>query len=41
MGYAPRIPFGEGLAQTVRWYQDNRGWWEPLKRSGTGSRVSR
>ena len=41
MGYAPRIPFGEGLAQTVRWYQDNRGWWEPLKHGGAGSRVSR
>ncbi|MBO0814536.1 MAG: dTDP-glucose 4,6-dehydratase [Actinobacteria bacterium] len=40
MGYAPRIPFGEGLAQTVRWYRDNRGWWEPLK-NGAGSRVGR
>ncbi|MBO0807868.1 MAG: dTDP-glucose 4,6-dehydratase [Actinobacteria bacterium] len=41
MGYAPRIPFGEGLARTVRWYQDNRGWWEPLARGGPGSRVGR
>jgi dTDP-glucose 4,6-dehydratase len=31
MGYAPRIDFSEGLKQTVRWYQDNRRWWEPLK----------
>jgi dTDP-glucose 4,6-dehydratase len=31
MGYAPRIPFAQGLAGTVRWYQDNRRWWEPLK----------
>jgi dTDP-glucose 4,6-dehydratase len=31
MGYAPRIPFSAGLAATVRWYQDNRAWWEPLK----------
>jgi len=31
MGYAPRIPFSDGLKATVRWYQDNRGWWEPLK----------
>ncbi len=36
LGYAPRIPFSEGLKATVRWYQDNRGWWEPLKQSQTG-----
>jgi dTDP-glucose 4,6-dehydratase len=35
MGYAPRIPLRDGLKATVRWYQDNRGWWEPLKRSGS------
>jgi dTDP-glucose 4,6-dehydratase len=32
LGYAPRIPFGEGLKDTVRWYADHRDWWEPLKR---------
>jgi len=32
MGYAPRTPFAEGLKHTIRWYQDNRRWWEPLKR---------
>jgi dTDP-glucose 4,6-dehydratase len=32
MGYAPRIPFRQGLEATVRWYQANRDWWEPLKR---------
>jgi dTDP-glucose 4,6-dehydratase len=31
MGYRPRIPLGEGLRDTVRWYQKNRQWWEPLK----------
>jgi dTDP-glucose 4,6-dehydratase len=31
MGYCPRIPFGEGVRDTVRWYQKNRQWWEPLK----------
>ena len=31
MGYAPRIPFMEGLKDTVRWYQANRRWWAPLK----------
>jgi len=32
LGYAPRVPFDRGLADTVRWYQDDRGWWEPLKK---------
>jgi dTDP-glucose 4,6-dehydratase len=32
MGYHPRIPFSEGLKDTVRWYRENRSWWEPLKR---------
>jgi dTDP-glucose 4,6-dehydratase len=31
MGYAPRVAFGEGLDAAVRWYRDNRDWWEPLK----------
>jgi dTDP-glucose 4,6-dehydratase len=33
MGYAPQIPFSEGLKASVRWYQDNRRWWEPLKQA--------
>jgi dTDP-glucose 4,6-dehydratase len=32
MGYAPRIPFADGLRSTVEWYRDNRPWWEPLAR---------
>jgi dTDP-glucose 4,6-dehydratase len=31
LGYAPQMPFEEGLAQTVQWYRDNRAWWEPLR----------
>lgn len=31
LGYKPRVPFDTGLADTVRWYADNRGWWEPLR----------
>ena len=30
LGWAPTIGFEEGLADTVRWYADNRAWWEPL-----------
>ena len=33
LGYAPRIAFTDGLADTVRWYAANRAWWEPLKQS--------
>lgn len=32
LGYSPRVDFTEGLAKTVRWYAEHRGWWEPLKR---------
>jgi dTDP-glucose 4,6-dehydratase len=31
LGYAPEVDFATGLGDTVRWYQENRGWWEPLK----------
>jgi dTDP-glucose 4,6-dehydratase len=31
LGYAPRVPFEQGLAETVQWYAGNRAWWEPLK----------
>jgi dTDP-glucose 4,6-dehydratase len=36
MGFAARIPFSQGLADTVRWYERNRGWWGPLKRATHG-----
>ncbi len=31
LGYAPRVPSEQGLADTVRWYAEHRAWWEPLK----------
>ncbi|MEV6910761.1 dTDP-glucose 4,6-dehydratase [Amycolatopsis sp. NPDC051071] len=31
LGYAPRMSFEDGLAETVAWYAENRSWWEPLK----------
>ena len=34
LGYRPRYAFEDGLAETVRWYRDNRAWWEPLKARG-------
>jgi dTDP-glucose 4,6-dehydratase len=38
LGYVPQVPFEQGLAETVAWYRENRGWWEPLKAlSASGS----
>jgi dTDP-glucose 4,6-dehydratase len=34
LGYAPRIAFPDGLRSTVRWYIENRDWWQPLQRPG-------
>ncbi|MFF0432167.1 dTDP-glucose 4,6-dehydratase [Streptomyces sp. NPDC004327] len=31
LGYTPQVTFEQGLADTVRWYRENRAWWEPLK----------
>ena len=31
LGWEPRHTFGDGLAETVAWYRDNRDWWEPIK----------
>jgi dTDP-glucose 4,6-dehydratase len=31
LGYQPRVPFSQGLADTVAWYRDHRAWWEPLR----------
>ncbi|MFD8499318.1 dTDP-glucose 4,6-dehydratase [Amycolatopsis sp. NPDC059657] len=31
LGYTPLKTFDEGLAETVRWYTENRQWWERLK----------
>ena len=40
LGWEPSISTDEGFAQTVRWYLNNRDWWEPLlSRSGVGERL--
>ena len=31
LGWQPQIEFEEGLRDTVRWYTENRAWWEPLR----------
>jgi dTDP-glucose 4,6-dehydratase len=32
LGWAPLESFETGLRKTVRWYLDNRWWWEPIRR---------
>ncbi|HLG68728.1 MAG TPA: dTDP-glucose 4,6-dehydratase [Acidimicrobiales bacterium] len=32
LGWRPQISFVAGLEETVRWYEANRAWWEPLAR---------
>jgi len=31
LGWRPRVTFEEGLAATVRWYQDHADWWRRVK----------
>ena len=28
LGWIPSVAFEDGLDKTIRWYQDNRPWWE-------------
>ncbi len=30
-GWAPAIPFAQGIRQTVDWYRANEGWWKPIR----------
>jgi len=34
-GWKPKYDFDEALRETVRWYQDNPQWWEPLANEKT------
>ncbi len=39
-GWQPLVNANDGLEITVRWYLDNRDWWQPLLiRSGVGKRL--
>src|SRR5262249_60901416 len=31
LGWSATESFESGLRKTVRWYMDNRAWWEPLR----------
>jgi len=31
MGWAPQVPFEDGLRRTVEWYRAHQAWWRPIK----------
>jgi dTDP-glucose 4,6-dehydratase len=31
LGWTPAVDFEDGVRATVRWYAENRDWWEPLR----------
>lgn len=31
LGWTPRVPFAQGLADTVRWYRENEPWWRAIR----------
>jgi dTDP-glucose 4,6-dehydratase len=34
LGWAPSVTLDEGLRRTVRWYLDNRDWWQAIQARG-------
>jgi dTDP-glucose 4,6-dehydratase len=30
LGWKPQVVFDRGIHDTIQWYKDNKGWWEPL-----------
>jgi dTDP-glucose 4,6-dehydratase len=39
LGWAPRVPFEQGLADTVTWYRNNEWWWQPIKQEDPAFRA--
>jgi dTDP-glucose 4,6-dehydratase len=39
LGWQPRVDFGEGLKDTVRWYRENEWWWRPIKEEDPSFRA--
>ena len=31
LGWSPKHDFASGIEETVRWYMDNRWWWEKVR----------
>ena len=39
LGWTPKVPFADGLAQTVAWYRQNEWWWRPIKENDAAFRT--
>ena len=39
LGWAPEVPFDEGLRATVEWYAGNDWWWRPIKQGDPAFRA--
>jgi dTDP-glucose 4,6-dehydratase len=39
IGWRPRVPFADGLAETVAWYVQNQWWWRPIKNEDPAFRA--
>jgi dTDP-glucose 4,6-dehydratase len=39
LGWAPQADFEKGLAETVKWYQQNEWWWRPIKEQDPAYRA--
>jgi dTDP-glucose 4,6-dehydratase len=39
LGWAPQVPFEEGLRETVDWYRRNDWWWRPIKEQDPAFRA--
>jgi dTDP-glucose 4,6-dehydratase len=33
LGWAPQVPFDQGLHDTIEWYRGNEWWWRPIKQN--------
>jgi dTDP-glucose 4,6-dehydratase len=31
LGFSPKTDFAHGMEETVKWYKENRDWWERIK----------
>jgi dTDP-glucose 4,6-dehydratase len=39
LGWTPQTGFDDGLAATVRWYEENESWWRPIKEQDVAYRA--
>jgi dTDP-glucose 4,6-dehydratase len=37
LGWSPQMKFADGLLATIRWYLDNRPWWQAIRQRGYGA----